>query len=440
VAWLVITEDDGTERVVELGTGNLRIGRGAGNDIVLPDARKGVSRAHAELRFEDGHYVIVDLQSQNGTWLNGQRVQRAEVPPDAEITLGTYRLRCQDGPRPGTGTVVVPAPAPAQVPAARPAAASAPPAAKPAAAESAWPDVVISRAGSDHAGTAAPPAQTARRSPGSLVPALVVAALAVLVVAVWQFGFRSSGGRSDGAEAPSARPAEVPASPPAPAGVIPAPPSDRAPATVVAEPPVVPEPAAPTAAPAAAAKRTPPAARAAMPPVPRRPNESVDAWRTRIAALEARYEYSKAALDRGDFGSAASGFDAILREEPGFLDAPALLVQARSGLRAAALDVLAAGNRLDAAGDWFGALQQYERVREVDPGTPGLDAAVKRVREKLRVAGQEAFDRGREFEKLGRPAAALQEYEKAVQWLPSDDPARAAVVARMEQLRISARD
>jgi tetratricopeptide (TPR) repeat protein len=177
-----------------------------------------------------------------------------------------------------------------------------------------------------------------------------------------------------------------------------------------------------------------------MPPVPRRPNETVDAWRNRIAALEARYDYSKAALDRGDFGSAASGFDAILREEPGFLDAPALLVQARSGLRAAALDVLAAGNRLDAAGDWFGALQQYERVREVDPGTPGLDAAVRRVREKLRVAGQEAFERGREYERLGRPAAALQEYEKAVQWLPSDDPGREAVRARMEQLRTSARD
>jgi tetratricopeptide (TPR) repeat protein len=178
----------------------------------------------------------------------------------------------------------------------------------------------------------------------------------------------------------------------------------------------------------------------ALPPVPRRPNESVDAWRNRIAALEARYDYSKAALDRGDFGSAASGFDAILREEPGFLDAPVLLVQARAGLRAAALDVLAAGNRLDAAGDWFGALQQYERAREVDGGTPGIEQAVKRVREKLRVAGQDALDRGREHERVGRPAAALQEYDKALQWLPNDDPNREVARARAEQLRNSPRD
>jgi tetratricopeptide (TPR) repeat protein len=161
----------------------------------------------------------------------------------------------------------------------------------------------------------------------------------------------------------------------------------------------------------------------------------VDVWRSRIAALEARYEYSKAALDRGDFGSAASGFEAILREEPGYIDAPGLLIQARSGLRAAALDVFASGNRLDSAGDWFGALQQYERAREVDAGTPGVDAAVKRVREKLRVAGQDAFERGRDYERLGRQAAALQEYDKAVQWLPDDDPNRETARARAEHLR-----
>ena len=63
-----------------------------------------------------------------------------------------------------------------------------------------------------------------------------------------------------------------------------------------------------------------------------------------------------------------------------------------------------------------------------------------RAAEKLRVAGQEAFERGREFEKQGRAAAALQEYEKAMQWLPGDDPAREAVRARIEQLRTSARD
>ena len=51
----------------------LRIGRQHDNDIVLNDL--GVSRHHAELRNTgDGSYVIVDLDSSNGTFLNGARV------------------------------------------------------------------------------------------------------------------------------------------------------------------------------------------------------------------------------------------------------------------------------------------------------------------------------------------------------------------------------
>jgi hypothetical protein len=434
---LVITSDDGTERSIELGGANLRIGRGAGNDIVLPDARKGVSRAHAELRFEEGRLVIVDLQSQNGTWVNGQRVQRAEVPPDAEIAVGMYRLRRKDGPPPATAVRPMPA------------AAAKPARAKPNGSDSdvsPWPEVVIDRPVAETV-ELEERSPTVKRSSRFLVTVVVIAVAALVAVALWQSGLvpgsrpgsPGSGvtGAAPSATTPSgAPPPAAPAS--APTGApVPAPP------TIVSEQPIIPE-GAKTAAPdppaRAPARRTTAPNRAALPPVPRKPNESVDAWRNRIAALEARFVYSKAALDRGDFGSAASGFEAILREEPGYPDAPTLLVQARSGLRAGAVDVVAAGNRLDAAGDWFGALQQYERAREVDPTTPGIDAAVRRVRDKLRGAGQEALERGREHEKAGRLAAALQEYEKAAQWLPIDDPNYKVAVTRADDLRSSARD
>src|SRR5882757_2125288 len=95
VSTLLITGDDGAQRVVALAGRDLRIGRSLENDVVLPDANKGVSRTHAELRVEGGRYVVVDLQSQNGTWVNGKRVERATVPDDAEIAIGLYRLRLQ---------------------------------------------------------------------------------------------------------------------------------------------------------------------------------------------------------------------------------------------------------------------------------------------------------------------------------------------------------
>ena len=69
------------------------------------------------------------------------------------------------------------------------------------------------------------------------------------------------------------------------------------------------------------------------PPVARKPGETAEAWQIRTAAFQTRYAYSRAALDRGDFAAAAGGFEAILREEPGFLDVPQLLVKARAGLK-----------------------------------------------------------------------------------------------------------
>ena len=141
------------------------------------------------------------------------------------------------------------------------------------------------------------------------------------------------------------------------------------------------------------------------------------------------------ALDRGDFSAAAGGFAAILLEEPGFLDAPQLLVKAREGLRAAAAEAVESGNKLDAAGDWMNALRKYEQAREIDRTSPGLEDAIKRVHDKMRTAGTAALRRARLLESSGRLAEALTEYEKAAQWLPGDDPDHDAAKARAEQLR-----
>jgi tetratricopeptide (TPR) repeat protein len=169
--------------------------------------------------------------------------------------------------------------------------------------------------------------------------------------------------------------------------------------------------------------------------VTRRPGESSEAWRSRAAALQMRYGYSKAALDRGDFAAAAGGFEAILVEEPGFLDAPRLLIQAQSGLRASARTLYEAGRKLDDAGDWMGALQKYEQARQIQSGIPGLAESAQRVRTKLRAAGAAAFSQARAFEANGQAQDALKEYEKAVQWLATDDPNWHVARAKVQQLK-----
>jgi tetratricopeptide (TPR) repeat protein len=151
--------------------------------------------------------------------------------------------------------------------------------------------------------------------------------------------------------------------------------------------------------------------------------------------LQARYAFAKVALDRGDFSAAAGGFAAILLEEPGFLDAPQLLMKAREGLRGAAADMIEAGNKLDAAGDWVSALKKYDQAREIDRAAPGLDDAVKRVRDKMHAAGGNALRRARQFDALGRFADALTEYEKAALWLAPDDPNQQIARGRADQLK-----
>jgi hypothetical protein len=75
----------------ELVGAHLVIGRSSSCQIVLADDT--VSRRHAELRFEDGRWLLRDLHSSNGTYVNGRWVAEAEVRAGDVIHLGGCRLR-----------------------------------------------------------------------------------------------------------------------------------------------------------------------------------------------------------------------------------------------------------------------------------------------------------------------------------------------------------
>ena len=70
---------------------HLVIGRSSACQIVLGDDT--VSRRHAELRFEDGRWLLRDLGSSNGTYVNGRWVTESEVRAGDVIHLGGCRLR-----------------------------------------------------------------------------------------------------------------------------------------------------------------------------------------------------------------------------------------------------------------------------------------------------------------------------------------------------------
>jgi len=65
----------------------LTIGRDSSNEIAVNDAE--VSRRHSRLTFQGGKYVLEDLGSTNGTFVNGQRLSGPRVLKSGEvISLG----------------------------------------------------------------------------------------------------------------------------------------------------------------------------------------------------------------------------------------------------------------------------------------------------------------------------------------------------------------
>jgi phosphoserine phosphatase RsbU/P len=72
-AALVVVDPNGRRTRVSLFPFPFRMGRAPDNNLILRDTR--VSRNHAQISRSDGHYVLEDLGSRHGIWVNGQRVE-----------------------------------------------------------------------------------------------------------------------------------------------------------------------------------------------------------------------------------------------------------------------------------------------------------------------------------------------------------------------------
>src|ERR1043165_35640 len=75
--------------------GSMALGRHEGSDIQLSEER--ASRNHCRIRFERGQAVIEDLESANGTFVNGLRVVSQVLRHNDRITIGaTTIIYCED--------------------------------------------------------------------------------------------------------------------------------------------------------------------------------------------------------------------------------------------------------------------------------------------------------------------------------------------------------
>ena len=80
----------GSERLVPIEKPRILLGRSGDSDVVLVDAQ--ASATHCRIEQNGDVYRIDDLESANGTWLNGQRVKSRRLQPGDVIGVGRTEI------------------------------------------------------------------------------------------------------------------------------------------------------------------------------------------------------------------------------------------------------------------------------------------------------------------------------------------------------------
>lgn len=86
----LLFSDGGEERTYPIRDDVITIGRALDNDLVVEDP--AVSRHHAEIRRQYGRFYLADLQSTNGTWVNGRRAEGCFLVDGDVVRVGSVEL------------------------------------------------------------------------------------------------------------------------------------------------------------------------------------------------------------------------------------------------------------------------------------------------------------------------------------------------------------
>ena len=121
---VVITEKGGAQRRIDFDKTEVTIGRVQGNDIILP--KGNVSKRHSRIVLKDGRFIVVDLKSTNGTYVNGRKITSPLVVKSGDkVYVGDFIITVEEsapGAIPVSGPVDMGQPAPGQPAPAGPAA------------------------------------------------------------------------------------------------------------------------------------------------------------------------------------------------------------------------------------------------------------------------------------------------------------------------------
>jgi pSer/pThr/pTyr-binding forkhead associated (FHA) protein len=430
VSKLVIFRGDAVENEIHLGDHPVRIGRDTRNDVVLND--KGVTRFHAEVRPEAGSYVIVDLKSRNGIWMNGQQIKgKAMLALGVPVTVGVYELALEDdlsSSEFGGETPLVN-------------------------------HTVVNPASVSHSDRPSGSA-TRRLSTQSVAiltkrPVLFWSGLAVVTLLICgvTYGVVRYMGRPPTpvqvvAYPPPPPPSEPPVQPPANDPTGEAINRHLADARAAIEnhdydtalrdhlsPVLELDPANPevlelkrradegNAATARPPKRVAPPKpdRPVEPETPGIPRKSGEAWAdytARVTRIQGNLQEGRLSLGKQDFANAISRFEAVERDQKGYEGVDSLITDTVAKQRHAVEEAIDNGQKNEAAGKLSNAVRWYQQALRFDSTSTNAHAKIDGLSERLTKEGLSAFARAEVFRKRNDDAKAIEFYKQAADLLP----------------------
>lgn len=86
LAYMIVKSGSRSGTNFSLKKSVIKMGRDPGNDIMVDDKKS--SREHAKLKLEDGKFVLYDLASSNGTYVNGTKITNQSLMDGDEVQIG----------------------------------------------------------------------------------------------------------------------------------------------------------------------------------------------------------------------------------------------------------------------------------------------------------------------------------------------------------------
>src|SRR5262249_9416122 len=124
MAKLVLLSAGLTGQVHELKVDKTTVGRVEDNTFQIPEP--SVSSHHCEILLRVTDVVVHDLNSTNGTFINGEKISESVLRPGQTLRLGQIEMRLETEGAAATAPAPVPASAPAPAPASAPSPAKKP--------------------------------------------------------------------------------------------------------------------------------------------------------------------------------------------------------------------------------------------------------------------------------------------------------------------------